>query len=56
MENINPLPQYDDEDRETDTAWEEFAKFVAEKRKKNEESFYPYPVIPDEDIINNLVR
>lgn len=54
MENINPLPHYDEE-TETDTAWEEFAKLVAEKQKKNAQSFYPSP-IQDEDILSTIVR
>lgn len=52
MENINPLPQYDEE-LETDIAWDDFEKLVEQKRKKSE-VLYPY-LVQDEDIFSSLV-
>lgn len=57
MENVNPSDEFE-EDRETDLAWDEFAKLVAARRKKDEQAYYPsvYQPVQDEDIIDNLVR
>ncbi|KAI4454529.1 chloride channel protein 2 [Holotrichia oblita] len=56
MENINPSQELED-DRETDLAWDEFAKLVAARRKKDQQAYYPsvYQPVQDEDILDNFM-
>nr|XP_022908827.1 chloride channel protein 2 [Onthophagus taurus] len=53
MENINPMPEYDDEQKQNDSAWDEFESFLKEKRKKVAPTFYPLP--PEDDYLSSLM-